>query len=124
MVLLALVFAALGAFAQEGAAPTPSEAKITHGPLIESTTSNSAVIAWTTNVSAGTLVRYGQDAGHLDKTAGMPWGGYTHRATLHNLQPDTTYFYQATSPQAQGSGEDIASSVGQFRTPGSPSAGR
>ena len=102
--------------AQNSATSNTPQATITHGPVIESATATSVVIAWTTNVSAGTLVKYGSDAGHLSRSTGMPWGGYTHRATLRNLQPDTTYYFQATSPHAQGSGETLTSSVAEVHT--------
>jgi len=47
----------------------------------------------------------------------MPWGGYTHRVTLAHLQPDTTYFFQASSPDAKGSGQALQSEVKSFHTP-------
>src|SRR5262245_32842271 len=53
--------------------------QITYGPVVESVTDTTAIIAWSTNVNAGTLLRYGSDPKHLDHTAGMPWGGLTHR---------------------------------------------
>jgi phosphodiesterase/alkaline phosphatase D-like protein len=74
------------------------------------------VIAWTTNVSAGTIVRFGTTATTLDSGAAMPWGGYTHRVTLRNLQPDTTYYFQAASPDVQGTGETLSSSVDEMHT--------
>jgi hypothetical protein len=112
-ILLAI---AVFAFSQERPAPAGPQAAITHGPIVESTTPNSAVIAWTTNVSAGTMVRFGTDPNHLDRRASMPWGGYTHRATLRNLQPDTAYYFQATSPNAQGTGDTLRSDVGELHT--------
>lgn len=95
----------------------PARAAITHGPVIESMTANSGVVAWSTNVSAGTVVKYGSDPDHLTMTAEMPWGGYTHRAMLRNLRPDTTYYFQASSPAAQGSGANLLSEVQEFHTP-------
>lgn len=90
---------------------------ITHGPVIEKVTPTTAIIAWSTSVSSGTMVRFGTTAENMNSGAGMPWGGYTHRVTLQNLQPGTTYYFQAESPHAQGSGEDFRSEVLQFQTP-------
>src|SRR5437879_5057361 len=75
--------------------------KITNGPVVEHVTDTTAVIAWSTNVNAGTVVHYGTDPRHLDMTAGMPWGGLTHRVNLKDLFPGTTYYFQAESPKGQ-----------------------
>ncbi len=99
--------------------------QITSGPKVEHVDSNSAVIAWSTNVSAGTVLKYGTAPDSLNETTQMPWGALTHRVTLHNLRPNTTYYFQALSEQARGSGTSARSVVSQFRTavvPGSPSA--
>ncbi len=116
-VLLVTAFPVLGQERSTPATPQASvEASITHGPVVESTTANSAVIAWTTNVSSGTVVQFGTDPDHLNSGSAMPWGGYTHRVTLRNLQPDTTYYFRASSPDAQGSGGTLASPVGTLHT--------
>jgi hypothetical protein len=113
-----LLAASLPLGAQQGLSPgQPPPLVITHGPVVESTTPNSAVIAWSTGVSTGTIVRYGTAADHLDLRAEMPWGGYTHRVTLRKLQPGTTYYYQVTSPDAAGSGASVSSDVLHFSTP-------
>lgn len=91
--------------------------RITNGPLVEAVTLDSGVVAWSTNVSAGSVVNYGTTREQLTIRAEMPWGGYTHRVTLRHLQPDTTYFFQASSPDAKGSGESLKSETGQFHTP-------
>jgi phosphodiesterase/alkaline phosphatase D-like protein len=112
---LVLAATALALCAQdEGEAAHP---RITHGPVVESVTPTSAVVAWSTNVSAGSVVTYGVKNDQLTQRSEMPWGGYTHRVTLRQLQPDTTYFFQASSPDAKSSGEVLKSEVEQFRTP-------
>lgn len=108
---LTLVVGSLALCAQEQAP------QITHGPVVESVTATTGVVAWSTNVSSGSVVKYGTAPDHLTQRAEMPWGGYTHRVTLRKLQPDTTYFFQASSPDAKGSGGMISSEVEQFRTP-------
>jgi phosphodiesterase/alkaline phosphatase D-like protein len=95
-----------------------SAVQITQGPKVEHADSTTAIIAWSTNVSSGTAVKYGTDPSNLTQTAAMPWGGITHRVTINNLQPNTTYFFQAVSDHAQGSGTDVVSNVAQFQTAG------
>jgi hypothetical protein len=100
--------------------------RITNGPVVESVTPNSSVVAWSTNVSSGSVVAYGVKLDRLTQRAEMPWGGYTHRVTLLRLKPNTTYFFQASSPDAQGSGEVLKSEVDSFHTPAgtTPSSGK
>lgn len=90
--------------------------QITHGPVVESVTDTTAEIAWSTNVNAGTTLRYGTDPSHLDQAAGMPWGGFTHRVTLKNLQPNTTYYFKAESGQGQGTGTLAETDQSSFQT--------
>lgn len=90
--------------------------QIMHGPIVESTTETMAVIAWSTNVNAGTMLRYGTDPDHLDQSASMPWGGITHRVNLRNLSPGTTYYFQAESAEGQGTGTSASSQVASFLT--------
>lgn len=97
---------------------TPQAVQITNPPRVENVTSDTAVIAWSTNVSSGTLVRYGTDAQQLTSTAEQPWGALTHRVTIRNLQPGTTYFFQAESNQGRGTGTKAPSNVMSFTTKG------
>jgi hypothetical protein len=92
--------------------------KITHGPVIESAKPNTATIAWSTNVNASTILKYGTRSNELNQTAEARWGGMTHRVYLHQLKPGTTYFYRVESTQAQGTGSQAVSGIEQFRTPG------
>jgi len=96
--------------------PDPKPVEITNGPVVENVTETTAVIAWSTNVSAGTVLRYGTDRYHLNLEASMPWGGLTHRVNLKDLTPGTTYYYQAESPMAQGTGTTVESPQLSFRT--------
>jgi len=120
--MLKLIFSltlALASLPLLSAQDEPARPRITNGPVVESVTSTTGVVAWSTNVSSGSVVYYGVDQGHLTQRSEMPWGGYTHRVTLRSLQPDTTYFFQASSPDAKGSGEVLKSQVEQFHTPAS-----
>jgi hypothetical protein len=114
-----IVTSALWGVAQNPTLPIPSAGNslhIIHGPVVENVTDTTAIIAWSTNVNAGTLLRYGTGPDRLDQTAGMPWGGLTHRVDLHGLQPETKYFFRAESPHGQGTGEDAQSAVLSFQT--------
>jgi phosphodiesterase/alkaline phosphatase D-like protein len=118
-VILAIVLAAFAAAQTQTPAPNadrPAPVQITNGPVVENVTDTTAIIAWSTNVNAGTSLRYGTDPEHLDKAAGMPWGGFTHRVYLKNLQPGTKYFFQAESGKAQGTGTTATSVVMSFET--------
>ena len=116
-----VAIALLGFAAAQTPSPTPeadqpAPVRITHGPVVENVTDTTAIIAWSTNVNAGTSLRYGPDPSHLDKTAGMPWGGFTHRVYLSHLQPATRYFFQAESGKAQGTGTTATTDVMSFQT--------
>jgi hypothetical protein len=96
--------------------------QITHGPVVENVTDTTAEIAWSTNVNSGTALHYGTDATHLDQTAGMPWGGFTHRVLIKNLKPNTTYYFRAESGQGQGTGTLAEAAQASFQTkPGATS---
>jgi hypothetical protein len=102
--------------AQDENRPQVVNVEIIHGPVVESITDTTAVIAWSTNINAGTLLHYGTDVNHLDQTASMPWGGLTHRVNLKDLKPDTKYYFKAESAQGQGSGSTAVAPQSFFRT--------
>lgn len=116
LILLPLIAWCLPQSSPPGGAPKAVSVEITHGPVVESVTDTTAVIAWSTNVNAGTLLRYGTDANHLDQSVGMPWGGLTHRVNLKDLKPDTKYYFKAESPQGQGTGTTAVAPQSFFRT--------
>lgn len=106
--------------------------QITNGPKVEATTDSTATIAWTTNVQASSVVRYGDDRNNLEQTGKLamaPWGGVTenggvtHRVVVKGLKPDTTYYFEVGSNEAKGTGGHIMSSVIEFHTQGSSSGG-
>lgn len=90
--------------------------KIIHGPVVELITDSMAQIAWSTNVNAGTVLHYGTDPQNLDHTATMPWGGLTHRVVLKGLNPSTTYYFKAESPQGQDTGTRAEAPPSSFKT--------
>ena len=97
--------------------------KITGAPILEYVDSNSATIAWSTNLKGSTRVTYGTDPNNLTQLAEAPWGqgGLTHRVKLQNLQPNTTYYFKVETGQAQGTGgaEIESEKVLSFKTPAS-----
>lgn len=119
-----IMLAALGSWTVP-AQPVPDDpdlkaVQITNGPVVENVTDTTAVIAWSTNVSAGTVLRYGTDPNRLDQIASMPWGGLTHRVNLKDLMPATTYYFQAESPKARGTGTTVQSAPASFKTKPGP----
>lgn len=91
--------------------------KITHGPVVEHTDPHDATIAWSTNTSSATIVRYGTDPKSLGDLKEMPWGALTHRVTLSNLQAGTTYYFQADSSDGDATASEGVSTIGTFTTP-------
>ncbi len=92
-------------FKTENGAAAQQQFQMIHGPVIELLGDTSAVIAWTTNRPASSIVRYGTDPNNLDQQAEAPWGQQTHRVTVRNLKPSTKYWFQVESGQARGSGQ-------------------
>ncbi len=99
-----------------------SALQITNGPVVEYVGNKSAEIAWTTSTGGSSVIRYGTDPNNLNQTAEEPYQAgsgsqhVTHRVTIKNLQPNTTYYYIVQSGQGQGTGTGIQSSVSQFHT--------
>ena len=114
VVFVALMSATVFAVAQQPDQPQPL--RITKGPKVENVTRDTATVAWSTNISSGTVLHYGTDRDKLDQKAEMPWGGFTHRVTAKGLKPGVTYYFQAESNQAQGTGASATSEIGSFTT--------
>lgn len=73
-----------------------------------------AVISWTTQEEVISLILYGTGPTSLDKTQTELSSAKTHRITLTNLDPDTTYYYKIQV------GQEIFDESGQpwtFSTP-------
>ncbi|MBV9609538.1 MAG: fibronectin type III domain-containing protein [Acidobacteria bacterium] len=125
--LFLIVFAAGGLCLAQSYGQSPQSGTqaltITHGPVIEQVTDKQAVVAWTTNVPSSAVVHYGTTPKSLTQTAEQSWGGQqnanrtdTHRVTIKGLQPNTTYYIQVESGQAQGSGTGEKSPVVTIHT--------
>ncbi|HYG98790.1 MAG TPA: fibronectin type III domain-containing protein [Terriglobales bacterium] len=85
------------------ASATPPSPVITRGPTIQYADDRSAVISWTTDRPAPTVVYYGNNSSNLAQTAEQGTTATTsHRVHLHNLSPRTTYFFQVDTGQTPG----------------------
>jgi phosphodiesterase/alkaline phosphatase D-like protein len=111
------------ACAGEGSSPS----QVNVSPTVESVADTFAFIRWTTRNPGGTtlhyaIVHYGKDPSHLDLTAMSPnrinpgHSDMVFRVRMNDLQPDTTYYYKASSTQADGTSDPVTSSVRQFNT--------
>ncbi|HUR37370.1 MAG TPA: fibronectin type III domain-containing protein, partial [Terriglobales bacterium] len=116
-------FSTLAAGQNAGQSNGNSPVQITNGPKVEYVTDKTAIIAWTTNLPASAVVRYGTDRNNLTQTAQQEWGGSTnasgrrtHRVEIKNLQANTPYYFVAESGQAQGTGATIKSDVMNLNT--------
>lgn len=96
--------------------PKHQPVKIIDGPVVEMVADTSAQIAWSTNENSGTILHFSTDRNNLSQTAGMPWGGITHRVLVKNLQPGATYYFKAESDDGQGTGTRDQSAVACFQT--------
>jgi hypothetical protein len=84
-------------------------------PMLEFANANSAKIAWTSKASQDLVLQYGTtptNFGPLAVDAIEKSGGDNHRATLSNLQPNTTYYIRMVDKNGQPVG-----SVFTFKTP-------
>ncbi len=103
-------------------AERPAPVKITDGPRVEGASPTSATIAWTTNTGGSSVIHYGTDAKNLNQTAESPYAdnekttAQNHRVQIHNLKPNTTYYFIVDSGQGEDTGTEAKSSVQQFTT--------
>src|SRR4051812_13565994 len=111
--VLAYALASTCAFAQN---PKSEAERITGGPVIESVSDHSAVVAWSTNAKSSSILSYGTDRNNLSQKAEAPWGGKPHRVFLKNLQPNTTYYFRVHSGEAQGTGTSVDSPIYELKT--------
>ena len=105
------------ALAQTPGTPTTSQTstQVTK-PMLEFANANSAKVAWTSKASQDLVLQYSTtpDFGGnpLAADAIEKNGGDNHRATLTNLQPNTTYYVRMVDKQGQPVGP-----VHSFKTP-------
>ncbi len=115
-----LVFCACFAAAQIPGTIQPSSTAQQAGtdqvlkPVLEFANDKSAKIAWTSKAGADVDLHYGTDRNNMTGAVNAieKMSGDNHRASLINLQPNTTYFVQMTNKTGQPVGP-----VFQFKTP-------
>lgn len=96
--------------------------QITNGPVVEGVGDSWAVVAWTTNQGASSVLHYGTDQNNLSQTGQQDYQksdssqGANHRVKIENLQPGTKYYFKVDSGQGQQSGMTASSGIGQFTT--------
>ena len=84
-------------------------------PMLEFANANSAKIAWTSKQGADLDLHYSTDRNNLNQGAVGTiehMNGDNHRATLTNLQPNTTYYIAMTNKVGQPVGP-----IYSFKTP-------
>jgi len=122
-----LIFPVETASQQRPAGKKAPRMQIIKGPALESATDKSAIIRWTTNTGSSliehSVVHYGTEPKNLNRRAESPnrWNQtlhyMTHRVSVMNLTPGTTYYYTVESVRGDGTplgGE--SNSVNQFTT--------
>ena len=114
--------------------PTTKKAarvQITRGPEIERADPDFVIIRWTSNNPGGSpvhygVVRYGTDRTKLEQTAKSPIRlnpGHSltvFRVRMDGLKPGTTYYYTVESIEANGTRDQVKSTVKRFTTPQHP----
>jgi len=96
-----------------GSADSATSQQISNGPVAETVADSNAVIGWSTKMPASSSsVKYGTDRQHMTLTAQATDNsdGKNHHASLQNLSPNTTYYFQVTE-----SGMPVGG-IGTFRT--------
>ncbi|NOZ30065.1 MAG: DNRLRE domain-containing protein [Chloroflexi bacterium] len=96
----------------------PPALRIVAGPRVSEITATSAVITWTTNISADSVVRYSQRAVLFTDQVSDASRVTEHRLVLSGLVASTTYRYRVESTDAAG--RRVVSQSGYFRTAAKP----
>jgi hypothetical protein len=105
-----------------GSNTTRQAIRIEDGPRVEGVGDSWAHVAWTTNWGGSSIVRYGTNPNALNQTAEAPYANdpnrehSTHRVSIKDLQPNTTYYFVVDSGQGEGSGTETKSQVATFTT--------
>lgn len=105
-----------GTFKTESSGFARAPFKIVQGPMIEMVGRNTATITWSTSARSSSVVRFGTDPNTISQSVMAPWGQQIHRVQIKGLKPNTRYFFQVESAQAEGSGLSAKSNAGTFKT--------
>src|SRR5438270_9472639 len=115
VLLLCVCFAAAQTPATTQTATTQQAGTQVEKPMLEFANANSAKIAWTSKGGSDTDLHYTTDRNNLQQGAVgavEKMNGDNHRATITNLQPNTTYYVVVTNKTGQPVGP-----VFSFKTP-------
>lgn len=74
-----------------------SRPSIVRGPYLQSATVSNIVIRWRSDFPTSSTVRFGTNAQNLNVEVSEPMMKTEHGVTLHNLRPDTRYYYAVMS---------------------------
>ncbi len=77
-----------------------------------------AVISWTTNENANSLVEYGETSGLYDMSQEISSYDHSHFVILSTLDADTDYYYRVSSSDINGN--QVVSDEGHFKTTKDP----
>jgi hypothetical protein len=116
--------------------PTTARAarvRITKGPELESSNDYLTIIRWTTNNPGGApvhygVVHYGTSPNNLNQTAKSPirlnpyHSSTIFRVRMEGLKAGATYYYTVGSEEANGTSDDVKSSVKEFTVDRQPTA--
>jgi hypothetical protein len=82
--------------------------------MLEFANANQAKIAWTSKQGADLVLQYSTDPNNFNQAVDAieHSGGDNHRATIPNLQPNTTYYVRMTDKSGQPVGPAFS-----FKTP-------
>jgi len=82
--------------------------------MLEFANANQAKIAWTSKQGSDLVLQYTTDPNNFNQAVDAieKMGGDNHRATMTNLQPNTTYFVRMTDKRGQPVGPSYS-----FKTP-------
>jgi hypothetical protein len=122
LTVLSLVLCGLASAQYDRRSERPENERITNGPVVETTGDTWTTIAWSTNTGGSSIVHYGRHWDHLSRSAQAPYAdddrrrGQTHRVTINNLRPGTTYYFAVYSGQGEGTGTEAWSGVNEFTT--------
>ncbi len=87
-----------GVLAAVACVPTVAQAEVLdRAPYLQSTTHNSTIVVWTTDVAAASEVRYGTSLANLDQVAVSAAAVTQHEIKISALQPNTRYYYSVGS---------------------------
>ena len=81
---------------------------ITSAPTLIHKSHESATIQWKTDEDATAEITFGTEAASLGFIRTLPSTDKKHEITLTNLQPSTTYFYQAASEDLSNNGPTMS----------------